>query len=97
MVVESSDEQSTKGKIIPREIISQGYSNKVKGITGFAIGGLAILFGIILALTFTSIIFLILSGIGLIIIFIGWLVLKFSKPMTQGKYYSVGKGWVKPK
>ena len=97
MVVEPPDEQTTKGNIISSAIKYQGHSNKITGILGFVMGGFAILLGMFLELIFASMIFLILSGVGLIIILISWLALKFSKPMTEGKYYSVGKGWVNPK
>jgi hypothetical protein len=96
MVVENSNQQSTTGKLASGYMKIRGYTNIVGSIIAFIIGGLIVLIGIILSWVFSNFFPLIFSGIGLLIILAGYLGLKSSKKMREGKYYQVGKGWVTP-
>ena len=96
MVVENSNQQSTTGKLASGYMKAQGHINIVGIIIAFIIGGFMILIGIILAWIFSNFFPLVFSGIGLLIILAGYLGLKHSKKMREGKYYEVGKGWTKP-
>ena len=97
MIEENPNQQSTTGKITSGFLKTTGYTNVFGIITGFIIGGLMVLGGIALALLFSNFFPLVFSGVGLLIILLGFWGLKSSKRMRKGKYYHVGKGWVKPK
>jgi len=96
MVVEDPDQQSATGKLVSGYEKFEGYRNIFGSIVGFIFGGLMILGGIFLALLINNSFPLIFSGIGLLIILFCIFSLKWSKRMREGKYYQVGKGWVKP-
>lgn len=97
MVAENLNEQSTTGKLTSGYMKATGYTNMVGVIFAYIFGGLMILVGILLALLFRNfIVLLIFAGLGLLVIFLAKLGAKHSKKMREGKYYQVGKGWVKP-
>ena len=94
----NQEEQSTTGKVISGYSKVAGYTNVFSSIVAFILGGLIILGGIFLGLLFSNfIVFLIFLGVGLLIIGIGIIGIKMSKRMREGKYYHVGRGWVRPK
>jgi len=96
MVVEESNGQSVSGQIASGYLKTTGYTNIIGIIISFIIGGLFVLGGMLLALLFSDLFPLVFSGIGLIIIFFGWIGWRHSKKMREGKYYQLGSGWTKP-
>ncbi|MBU2576430.1 MAG: hypothetical protein KKF50_01790 [Nanoarchaeota archaeon] len=96
MVVDESTGQSVSGQITSGYLKATGYTNIVGIIISFIIGGLMVLGGMILALLFRDFFPLVFSGIGLIIIFFGWIGWRHSKKMREGKYYKIGNGWTTP-
>lgn len=94
---ESSTQQSMTGKLASGYIKTTGYTNIIGIVLSFIFGGLFMLVGIALGILFKSFFaFIIFFGIGALIIFFGILGKKTSKRMREGKYYQIGKGWVKP-
>lgn len=88
--------QSTVGKVSSGYLKVGGYGNLIGSIIAFILGGLFILLGLVLALLFRSFFLLLLAALGVLLVFFGFLGLKWSKKMREGKYYHVGKGWVQP-
>jgi hypothetical protein len=97
MVSEDPNQQSTVGKLSSGYMKVTGHTNIFGSIVLFIFGGLMVLIGIVLGLLFGKFSFLLMFlGFGLLMILLGYFTLKWSKRMREGKYYRVGKGWVKP-